>query len=51
MPTRVFAFVDAVRAIGVGHYLKEFIVFDQLVDQCFGILVVNIIVASAMDEQ
>ena len=45
------AFAYAVRAIGIGHILKQFSVFDQLVYQQLGILKMHIVVACAMDVQ
>lgn len=47
----VLAFVDAVRAVGVGHHVEGFVVFDQFVYHRFGVLVMDIVVAGAMDNQ
>ena len=46
-----FALKDSVASIGVGHHLKLLVVFDEFVDQHFGIVVVYVVVTSAVDVQ
>jgi len=42
---------DAVRPVRVGHHVKLLALHDELVDQQLGTLVVDVVVASAVDEQ
>ena len=44
-----FAFADAVATIRVGHKLKLSIMFDKFIDQHFGILIMYVIIACAVD--
>jgi hypothetical protein len=39
------------RAIGIGHHGKGLIVFDQLIDKHFCILVMDIVVSCAVDKE
>ena len=47
----VEAFVDGVGAVGVRHHSELLTVGDEGVHQCFGPLVVAVVVTRAVDEQ
>lgn len=47
----VFAFLDAVGAIGIGHHGEMLVVLDQCIDEGFAVLVMAVIVAGAVHDQ
>jgi hypothetical protein len=51
MPGGAFAGVDGVVAIGIGHHGEGFVVSDEFVDELFDALVVDVVVAGAVDEE
>lgn len=51
MPRRVLSFGYAVGPVGIGHHGEVFVVFDQLVDQPFEALVMDIVVSCPVDNQ
>ncbi len=42
---------DSMPAIGVGHHGEELVVNDELVDQRFGALIVDVVVTGAVDDE
>jgi hypothetical protein len=51
MERSVLAFVDAVGAIGIRHHAEQFVMFNQFIDHHFKVLVVNIVIAGAVNYQ
>ena len=51
MPGSILALAYTMRSIGIGHQGKEFVVPDQLVDENFGILIMNIIIPCSVGYQ
>ena len=46
-----FTFRNAMAPVGVRHELELFVVFDQLILQQFGILVVHVVITCSVDIQ
>ena len=44
-----FSFINAMRTVGVWHELELLVVLDQLIEQQFGILVVDIIIPGSVN--
>ena len=51
MLTCTLALKYAMCSVGVRHKLKLLAVFDQLIDQSFGVLKMHVVVASTMYQQ
>jgi len=51
MKGRAVPFRDAVSPIRIRHYRERFVVRDQLVDQQLRSLIVDVVVAGAVDDQ
>ena len=51
VPPAVGALADAVGAVGIGHHLEILVERHQPVDQLFGGLIVDVVVAGAVDDQ
>ena len=51
MAAGIVTFADAVGAVGVGHHREYLVVFDQFVDKTLSSLVMDIVVARAVNEE
>ena len=47
----VFSFVDSVRAVGINHHGKKLVVGNQLINQFFKALVMDVVVSSTMNDE
>ena len=50
MGVGVFAFLDAVGAIGIGHHGEMLVMLDQFIDEGFAVLVMAVVVAGTVND-